>query len=98
MRKADPTTGLSDAGMSRLLPLPEAGRSASRAASSSGRRRLGPAPRQPGLLPEPATEAEPPGHLGHRARMRQRLLTAGPEAVLDHELLEMVLFLALPRR
>jgi len=30
--------------------------------------------------------------------MRQRLLTAGPEAVADHELLEMVLFLALPRR
>lgn len=35
---------------------------------------------------------------GHRARMRARLLTAGPEAVADHELLEMVLFLALPRR
>ena len=35
---------------------------------------------------------------GHRARMRQKLLTAGPEALLDHELLEMVLFLALPRR
>ena len=30
--------------------------------------------------------------------MRQRLLTAGPDSVLDHELLEMVLFLALPRR
>ena len=35
---------------------------------------------------------------GHRARMRARLLTAGPDAVADHELLEMVLFLALPRR
>ena len=35
---------------------------------------------------------------GHRARMRQRLLTAGPDAVADHELLEMMLFLALPRR
>jgi DNA repair protein RadC len=35
---------------------------------------------------------------GHRARMRNRLLTAGPDAVADHELLEMVLFLALPRR
>ena len=30
--------------------------------------------------------------------MRARLLTAGPDAVADHELLEMVLFLALPRR
>ena len=43
-------------------------------------------------------EAEaPPGHLGHRARMREKLLRAGPDALLDHELLEMVLFLALPR-
>lgn len=30
--------------------------------------------------------------------MRARLLTAGPDALADHELLEMVLFLALPRR
>ena len=40
-----------------------------------------------------ATSAE-----GHRARMRGKLLTAGPDALLDHELLEMQLFLALPRR
>ncbi|WP_240046874.1 RadC family protein [Paracraurococcus ruber] len=51
------------------------------------------------MLPDvAATEAEPPGHEGHRARMRQKLLTGGPDAVLDHELVEMVLFLALPRR
>lgn len=31
-------------------------------------------------------------------RMRARLLTAGPDSLADHELLEMVLFLALPRR
>ena len=30
--------------------------------------------------------------------MRSRLLTAGPESLADHELLEMVLFLALPRK
>ena len=30
--------------------------------------------------------------------MRARLLTAGPDSLADHELLEMVLFLALPRR
>ena len=35
---------------------------------------------------------------GHRQRLRTRLLTAGPQSVADHELLEMVLFLALPRR
>lgn len=53
---------------------------------------------QLGLLePEPA-EASALGTDGHRARMRNRLLTAGPEAIADYELLEMVLFLALPRR
>ncbi len=46
---------------------------------------------------EPGTEAEP-GHLGHRARMREKVLKSGPEALLDHEMLEMLLFLALPRR
>ncbi len=35
---------------------------------------------------------------GHRARLRTRFLTAGPDAVAEHELIEMVLFLALPRR
>ncbi|MCB8874396.1 RadC family protein [Acidisoma silvae] len=35
---------------------------------------------------------------GHRARMRDRLLRAGAEALADYELLEMLLFLALPRR
>ena len=35
---------------------------------------------------------------GHRSRMRARLLAAGPEVLADHEMLEMALFLALPRR
>jgi DNA repair protein RadC len=39
-----------------------------------------------------------PGHDGHRARLRQRLLAGGPEALLDHELVEYLLALALPRR
>jgi DNA repair protein RadC len=55
----------------------------------------------PSLLPaEPAASPAPPppGPEGHRNRMRQKLLAAGPDALLDHELLEMVLFLALPRQ
>jgi DNA repair protein RadC len=52
----------------------------------------------PGLLMPIEAAEQTPGHLGHRARMREKLLGAGPEALLDHELLEMVLFLALPRR
>jgi len=54
------------------------------------------------LPPAPASVAgrkpTPPGHLGHRDRMRQRLLAAGPDALQDYELLEMVLFLAVPRK
>ncbi len=35
---------------------------------------------------------------GHRERLRHRLLTGGPEALHDHELVEYLLALALPRR
>jgi len=49
----------------------------------------------------PATEAPPPfpttGPHGHRARMREKLLTRGPDALADYELLEMLLFYAMPK-
>lgn len=35
---------------------------------------------------------------GHRARLRQRLLSGDSEALLDHELIEYLLALAIPRR
>ena len=35
---------------------------------------------------------------GHRARLRERFLTGGPEGMPDYELLELILFLAIPRR
>lgn len=35
---------------------------------------------------------------GHRARLRQRLIEGGPDALLDHELVEYLLALAIPRR
>lgn len=35
---------------------------------------------------------------GHRARLRQRLFEGGPDALLDHELIEYLLGLAIPRR
>lgn len=34
---------------------------------------------------------------GHRARLRQRLIEGGPDALLDHELIEYLLALAIPR-
>ena len=48
--------------------------------------------------PSPGVDGPPLGVDGHRQRMRARLLTAGPESLADHEMLEMLLFLALPRR
>ena len=35
---------------------------------------------------------------GHRARLRRRLFDGGPKALLDHELVEYLLALAIPRR
>jgi DNA repair protein RadC len=51
----------------------------------------------PGLGERPP-DSSVHGAEGHRARMRTRLLQTGPDSLADHELLEMVLFLALPRR
>jgi DNA repair protein RadC len=45
----------------------------------------------------PETAESAIGVAGHRLRLRERLLAAGPAALADHEMLEIVLF-ALPRR
>jgi len=41
---------------------------------------------------------QPPDASGHRARLRKRLIEGGPDALLDHELVEYLLALAIPRR
>ena len=38
------------------------------------------------------------GPQGHRGRMRERLLDRGPDGLADYEMLEMLLFLGIPRR
>ncbi len=43
-------------------------------------------------------EAAQPLYTGHRQRLRERFRKAGGEALPDYELLEMVLFRAIPRR
>ncbi len=48
--------------------------------------------RIPAELPFPST-----GPHGHRARMREKLLERGPEALADYEMLEMLLFFAMPK-
>ncbi len=42
--------------------------------------------------------AKQPDHLGHRARLRKRFLSAGGDALADYELLELLLFQAIPRQ
>lgn len=44
-----------------------------------------------------AEAASRPHHLGHRARLRKRLIEQGPGALADYELLEMLLFAGNPR-
>jgi DNA repair protein RadC len=43
-------------------------------------------------------EGEAPHYHGHRERLRARLREAGPGALADYELLELILFRAIPRR
>ncbi|MGP0059883.1 MAG: RadC family protein [Beijerinckiaceae bacterium] len=46
----------------------------------------------------PPVAADVPHHLGHRERLRDRFRTGGGAALADYELLELVLFRAIPRR
>jgi DNA repair protein RadC len=49
-------------------------------------------------LAEATSHADTPHYLGHRDRLRTRFREAGTEALSDYEMLELVLFRALPRR
>ena len=44
----------------------------------------------------PAAQPKP-HHVGHRQRLRDRFRKGGPEALPDYELIEMILFRALPQ-
>jgi DNA repair protein RadC len=45
-----------------------------------------------------ADQKEQPHYIGHRERLRERLLHSGADALQDYELLEVLLFAAIPRR
>lgn len=47
---------------------------------------------------DPETESEKPHYHGHRQRLRERFLSGGAEALADYELLELLLYLAIPQR
>jgi DNA repair protein RadC len=46
----------------------------------------------------PSGLSEQPHYFGHRERLRERFRSVGADALSDYELLEMVLFRAMPRR
>lgn len=54
----------------------------------------------PTLFGAPQSVPPAPGHdpSGHRARLRQRMLDGGEEALGDHEVIELLLMQAVPRR
>ena len=43
-------------------------------------------------------QKDKPHYQGHRARLREKFLKGGPEALAEYELLELLLFMAIPRR
>ena len=52
-----------------------------------------------GRAPQTASSArETPENAGHRQRLKARFVQAGPDALAEYELLELVLFNAIPRR
>src|ERR1043166_2623719 len=54
-----------------------------------------------GCSAEPAAASvrtKEPHHVGHRGRLRARFMAAGAPALADYELIELVLFCAIPQR
>ncbi|MFN7001071.1 RadC family protein [Elioraea tepidiphila] len=76
--------GFADAGAADPIALPAAVSTLAPVGRAS--------PPSPAETPFPST-----GPHGHRARMREKLLTRGPDALADYELLEMLLYFAMPK-
>lgn len=49
-------------------------------------------------VPQPGAQKLPSYIRDHRARLRERFVVGGPDALPDYEMLELVLFRAIPRR
>ena len=56
------------------------------------------APKPSTRKPAASKAEETPDHLNHRQRLRDRFMQGGADAMPDYELLELVLFRAIPRR
>jgi DNA repair protein RadC len=53
---------------------------------------------EPAPIADTAPDSGQPHHIGHRQRLRDRFLKGGAEALADYELLELLLYLAIPQR
>jgi DNA repair protein RadC len=51
-----------------------------------------------GASPPASRKTDKPDHLGHRQRLKTRFLERGANALADYELLELLLFSAIPRK
>jgi len=94
-RPGPPLSGFTDTGgrpLPRPGPRPDPG--PSKATPGKPATPPKPAPRKPAAK----STKEPPHHAGHRQRLRARFLKGGPDALPDYELLELILFRAIPRR
>jgi DNA repair protein RadC len=64
--------------------------------------RTSPAAQNPAADPaspsDPSPAAETPHYHGHRERLRDRFMDGGPDALPDYEMLELILFRAIPRQ
>ncbi|MCC7305555.1 MAG: DNA repair protein RadC [Alphaproteobacteria bacterium] len=49
-------------------------------------------------MPQSQKKEEQPHYHGHRDRLRQKFIEHGPDGFADYELLELVLFIAIPQR
>lgn len=85
-KPAPPSSTLADAGGFFLTP-PKMGATPVAAARSGP----SPAPSPPAAAPARPHQA------GHRERLRERFTQAGPDALADYELLELLLFRVIPR-
>lgn len=56
------------------------------------------AAKAPDTSPQSPADAKAKSQAGHRSRLRERFLNGGADALPDYELLELVLFRAIPRR
>ncbi len=53
---------------------------------------------EPAVKPAPKPKTEKPHYHNHRARLRDRFMSAGGGALADYEMLELILFRAIPRQ